>query len=572
MKKRILAMLLAGALALSLAACGSGDGDDSANTTPNTNNEQNNSNENENNNTPENEPEFEGTKELVVGISADIGTWEPWGNFNIARQNEAPLVYQNLTADVVDLESNTMVHYYILAESTEKIGDLTYQIKIREGIYDSQGNPFTAEDAVFSFEKCKEVSRLTQIGIVDSLELVDTYTFNMTLIYDTVGTFDDICNAINMVTQEAYEASPDGMATEPIGTGPMVLDDYVSGDHATFKKADSYWNDAANESKSVEDGYCSMWDFTNLDVVRYDCITDTATMAVALETGSIDLARALGDDDVALFEDNDDFTVFGYPEGDYGVAFNVSDNAVTKNYNLRMAIALCLDSAKILDAVADGDGLVAKAWSYPSFVDYQSEWDSQDYFEYDLDAAKDYLQKYLDETGTKASDLKIRLLMQNEDIASATATAIQEAVGELTGNPLCVEILTYDRASFTEAKKTADAFDLLIQNGQIVTRTYSGYEWDAQANADKNGFDIFHSGDDKLQSLLMEAISVDTHSDETVAAYQAYLNEQCYIKNLFTTNQYGGAASWIGNLDHAAGAKDCLNVGALSYDWNASGK
>lgn len=570
MKKRILAMLLAGALALSLAACGGGDDNNNSAATPTPNQSSEN---NQTQTTPDaNEPAFEGVREVVVGVAGDIKTWEPWGAFNLARQNEAPLVYQNLTTDVVDLENGTMVHYFVMAESAEKIDDLTYQIKIREGIYDSEGNPFTAEDAVFSFEKCLEVSTLTQVKIIDSMELIDEYTFNMTLKYDTVGTFYDVCNAINMVTKEAYEASPDGMATTPVGTAPMVLDEYVSGSHATFKKADSYWNEAANESKSVEDGYCSMWDFTNIDVVRYETITDTATMAIALESGEIDIARAISMDDMVLFESNDDFSVFGAPDAALGIGFNVSSTSPTSNLNLRLALAYAINSESALIAAVDGYGEVANAWSYPTFVDYQKSWDNRDYFGYNLDTAKEYLAKWEQETGKKASDLKLRLILQNEDDANAIALSVQSDIGALTGNPLCVEITSYDRATFTAAKKDASAFDMLVVDSQLVTRSHSGYEWDNLCNEDKNGYNVFHADDAALQEKLMDAIQVATTSDETVSAFEQYVEDQCYIKNLIYADAFGAASSWIGNLGYATGAKSCLNLGALTYDWNASGK
>ena len=565
MKKRILAMMLAGALALSLAACGGEKTPQSEKPTdsgtPSTSDTQ-----------KETEPEFEGVKEVVVGISADIKSWDPWGMFNLARQNQASLLYQTLTCNIVDLVNGTLNTYYILAESTEQIDDLTYQIKIRPGIVDTEGNAFTAEDAIFSFQTCKDLGKLTQVRSIANMELVDELTFNMTLTKNTVGTFNDICNAICMVTKESYEASPDGMITAPVGTSPMKLASYVSGDYCEFVKADSYWNEAANESKSVEDGYCTMWDFTNIDVIRYKVITDTSTMAIALENGEIDIARTIGMEDADLFEKNDNFSVFSYPNGAYGVAFNASENSPTSNYNLRMAIAHCIDSEGALMIACNGDGEVAHAWSYRTFADYQSKWDSREYFKYDLKLAKDYLSKWEQETGKKASDLKLRILRQGEKIASNTALAVQSYIGELTGNPNCVEIISYDRATFNTIKTDPTSFDMIIINSQICTRTHSCYEWDSYINTPTLGYNIFHVNDDKLQELLMVAIDTNKTNDAAISAFQAYLDDQCYFKNLFIGDDYGATASWIGNLDYVVGQRQGINLGALTYDGNASGK
>lgn len=572
MKKRILAMLLAGVMILALAACGNKD--NGANNTPDT--PDNSASQPGNNEASGSvggvESDFDGVKEVVVGISADIKTWEPWGGFNLARQNEAPLVYQNLTCDVVNLETQTMEHCYVLAESTEKIDDLTYQIKIREGIVDSAGNAFTAEDAIYSFEKCAEVSSLSQVKIISKLELVDPYTFNMTLKYDTVGVFYDVCNAINMVTKASYEASEDGMVLDPVGTGPMVLTNYVAGATAVFEKNENYWNNAANESKDPAAGYCSQFDMSNIDKVTFECITDTSTMAIALESGEIDIARAIGMDDVALFQKNDNFNLFSAPDAGLGVAFNTSDNSPCANYNLRMALCYAINSENALNAAVDGYGTIAKAWSYPTFVDWQSSWESREYFTYNLDTAKDYLAKWEQETGKKASDLSLTIMLQAEEAAENLALSIQSDVGQLTGNPTTVVISSLDRGTFTQAKKDATSYDMFIVDSQLVTRSHSGYEWDSLLNTDKNGYNCFHSDDATLQEKLMAAIQNSTTGAETVTDFEQYVMDQAYMKNLIYADAYGACASWIGNTLHATGAKNCLNLGALTYDWANSGK
>lgn len=573
MKKRILAMLLAGIMVVGLTACGSSESTTSTDSGTSTSTESTTPASDGATDAVE-EAAFEGTREVVVGISADIKTWEPWGAYNIGRQNMAPMIYQNLTADIIDPDSWTMTHYDVMAESEEQIGERTYQIKIREGIVDSAGNAFTASDAIFSFEGCRAAGKMTQANAIESMELVDELTFNMTLTEagNTEGNFEDICSAINMVTQASYEASADGMSTDPIGTGPMVLASYTSGSDALLTKADSFWNEAANETRSTADGYCSMWDMSNIDQIHYVFITDEASMAIALENGEIDIARAISMEDKVLFEDSDAYTLFVEPEGSYGLAFNVSSNSPTSNYNLRMAIAYCIDAEGVLNAACDGDGEVAVSWSYPSFSDYQSAWESEEYFDYNLDTAKEYLDAYCAETGVAASSISLRLLLQSEDIAEGVASAIQYYVGELTGNPSTVEIMGYDRATTTQMKADATAYDLFIVNGQLVTRITSCYDWDSVANYAKSGWTIFHEEDNALQEKLLAAIEVETHSDETVYDFQAYVKDQCYHKNLIYANEYGAAASWIGNEDAHIGSKGCLNLGALSYDWNASGK
>ncbi|HHU23293.1 MAG TPA: ABC transporter substrate-binding protein [Clostridiales bacterium] len=575
--KRWLSLLLVLVMILALASCGDKkagkdvEPTDSAQTAPKT------SGPDAGDEGPEQqEPE---NKELVVGISTDPVSWEPWGAFNNGRKHLMHLVYQTLTAEIPDLVNGTTIRYYVLASGYEQIDDRTYEVYVREGIYDTAGNPFTAKDAVFSYSTAKAQGTLAQLNAIESLEVVDDYTFRMTTSRTlAVGDFEDILTGFNMVTQASYESSPDGMVTTPVGTTGYVLIDYVAGSHAVFEKADSYWNNAANESRSIEDGYCSTWDCTKLDKIRYEIITDPTTMTIALESGDIDISANVSSNDLQLFQDGgklaDKFDVFAHPENMYGISFNASKSSPTNNYNLRMALAHCVDPQGVLDATFDGSGIVLKAWAYPTFMDYQNKWDDQPYFEYDLDLAKEYLQKFYDETGTTADTLKLRLLTQSGPTTGKIAEAVQAYIVTLVDNPTCVEILSFDRGTYNSMWMDENAFDILLIYGQTANRTYCTYAWNSYANAAKlqHKNDVWHSGDEKVQELLNAAISVKTHSDETVSDFQQYINDQAYIKNLMCGDVYVVGKSWIGGLEDCIGPKDCLAIMALDYDWSKSDK
>lgn len=573
MKKRILALILAGAMALSLVACGNQNAEKPSEK-ENLPSSSNMDNSNKPDDKQPDEPAFEGVRELVIGLPGDIKTWDPWGSFSTGVQNMRSLVFQTLTIRLPDQVNGGSDLYYVLAESVENPSKNVYVVKLRDGIVDSAGNPFTAEDAMFSLQGYKDQWGGDQCAIIESMEALDELTFKVNAVpsLDTIGAFEDMCNAICMVTKESYEASPDKMATSPVGTGPWVLGEHAFGAYYTFQKADSFWNAAANESKDPADGYCSMWDDTNLDSLRYEIITDTATMAIALESGEIDIAREIGIEDKVLFEGNKDFSVFGAPDASQAVAFNVSSNSPLENYNLRMAIAYCLDAETCLYAAVDGDGEVAKAWGHPMFKDYLKAWNDRDNFNFDLTKAKEYLAKWEKETGKKAADLHLVLLYQNGDLDAATCLAIQSNVGQLTGNSDTVEIKGLDRGTVKKARTKATEFDMYLMNGQVVTRSTCSYEWVSYCSNSRSGYNIFHTDDTKLEELMLKAINLDTASDAAFQEFHDYIDDNCLAKSLFFANAYGAAASWIGNLEWSVGGKNHLNVGAFTYDWVNSGK
>lgn len=524
---------------------------------------------------PTYEPE---SKSLVIGSVADPSYWNPWGQFNAGRRDVVPLIYQTLIAPVPNLVDGGTDIYYVLASGYERIDETTYDVSIREGIYDTAGNPFTASDAVFCFESAQAQGNFATLNTVDSFEVINTYKFRVNTNESlAVGDFEDVLTTLPMVTQASFEASPDGMTTTPIGTTGYVLAEYTPGSGAVFEKADSYWNDAANESKSADDGYCPWWDCTKLDKIEVVFITDDSARAIALESGTIDIASSITVTDMMNFQSGKNagnFNVGTYPGNIYDISFNASSSSVTSNYNLRMALAHCIDAQGVLDLALDGEGLVLKAWAFPTYVDWQQSWTDDDYFEYDLDLAKEYLEKFYAETGTTASTLNLRFVIQSGGTTSKIAESIQAYIVELVGNPTCVTLDTYDLATYEQMCLDPDAFDLLLLSSQSVTRIYSTTNWSRQADASKtqSGDDIWHSGDAKGQELLHLALNEETHSDATVAAFQAYINEMAYMKTLISNNTFAVGAGWIKNMDRCLGYKSALAVLALDYDWSQSGK
>jgi ABC-type transport system substrate-binding protein len=564
--RKLISSVLALALVLSLVACNSSPNNANGGSQPASTSAQQSV-------TPSNTTASsadKGEHKIIIGLSADPQTFEPWGMFNNGRRQCMPMTYQPLVTITPDLESGKMVTNYVLASGYEKVDPKTYEIKIRKGIKDTAGNDFTAADAVFCYQTAKDKGTFVQLKAISSFELVDDYTFRMVASRSlAVGDIEDILISFNMVTKKSYEASKDGMATTPVGTTGYILTEYVPGSKVVYTKANSYWNDAANKSKSVEDGYCSVYDTTNLDSVQFEIITDATTMTVALQTGKIDFSTNVQANDVKRFgEDKSKFNVFSYPENMYEVAFNADSKSPTTNLNLRKALAYAIDSQGILDAAFNGSGLLTHAWAYPTYLDYQKKWDSTFPFPYDTKLAKEYLQKYFDETGTKASDLHLKLLTMNRLAMKKTAEAIQAYVVELIGNPTCVEILSYDQAQYNSLRLDPTQFDLLVNYTQSINRSYCTFAWNNYANTKKNvNGNLFFDRSEKGQSLLEAAISEDTHSDATVDAYQQYVNENAFLKSLVCGNVYVAGESWIKNIK--IGPSVSLDICGMEYDWSA---
>ena len=104
-----------------------------------------------------------------------------------------------------------------------------------------------------------------------------------------------------IVSQKAYEASPDQMATKPITTAAYVLTEYVPGSSLTFERRADYWQTDPTQSPVVAK--------SNVQTAVFQIISEPAQHTVALQTGSAGISTSVPGSDVALFEGQPGFTV-----------------------------------------------------------------------------------------------------------------------------------------------------------------------------------------------------------------------------------------------------------------------
>lgn len=211
----------------------------------------------------------------------------------------------------------------------EKVDDSNYDVHLYENIYDTGGNPFTADDVVFSYNKAIQGGNFSKLGSLTDIVAIDDYTVRFTC-DDTLvsGQFTIILSQIFMVTQAAFEASQDEMAVNPVGTTGYVLESYQPGSSIVFTKSPGgYWQTAGKG----EEGYCFMFDTSSVDTVEYNFIKESSQMAIALQTGAINIASRISTTDLSLFEEGGEAygqeNTYELTGQHYTATFNCSDDS-----------------------------------------------------------------------------------------------------------------------------------------------------------------------------------------------------------------------------------------------------
>jgi peptide/nickel transport system substrate-binding protein len=169
-----------------------------------------------------------------------------------------------------------------LAESWRESADgLTYEFKLRPGLKFHNGDPITAEDVKFSYERyrgagAKELqTRVRQVDVVDPLtirfQLKEPWPDFMTF-YGTTATAAGIVVPKKYLTQVGDE----GFRKNPVGAGPYKFVSHTPGVEVVLEAFPGYWRHAPYVKRLIMRG-----------------IPDGTTRAAVLRTGEADIAYAL---------------------------------------------------------------------------------------------------------------------------------------------------------------------------------------------------------------------------------------------------------------------------------------
>lgn len=178
---------------------------------------------------------------IEAGISYQLST----GFDPMLATGATPLAANiHIFEGLVELHPATREPYLALAAADpEQVDETTYRVTLRDGATFHNGEPVTAEDVVFSFERVLDPKNESLyagfISFIDTVTAVDEKTVEFKLKYAFPG-FGPRISVVKIVPKAAVEADPEGFDLAPIGSGPFSLVSAVKEDKIVFKKFTDY--------------------------------------------------------------------------------------------------------------------------------------------------------------------------------------------------------------------------------------------------------------------------------------------------------------------------------------------
>jgi peptide/nickel transport system substrate-binding protein len=169
-----------------------------------------------------------------------------------------------------------------LAESWSMSPDgLVYEFVLRKGPRFHSGEPVTAEDVKFSFERYKGISSKMLKDRVAAIETPDAGRVRFRLKQawpDFLTFYGGIATGANWIVPKKYveRVGEDGFKKAPVGAGPYRFVSFTPGIELVLEATDSYWRKTPSVKRLV-----------------FKSVPDQATRLVTLKSGDADLAYAL---------------------------------------------------------------------------------------------------------------------------------------------------------------------------------------------------------------------------------------------------------------------------------------
>jgi peptide/nickel transport system substrate-binding protein len=166
-----------------------------------------------------------------------------------------------------------------LAESWSESEDkLVHEFKLRTGVKFHNGDPFTAHDVKFSFERAKGAQLKQKIKEV---VVVDPHTVRFVLHEpwpDFMAIYGTLSSAAGWITPKNYfeKVGPDGFKKHPIGLGPYKFVSMKPGIELVMEANEDYWRKVPSVKRLV-----------------YQSVPEGTTRLAMLKRGETDVAYLL---------------------------------------------------------------------------------------------------------------------------------------------------------------------------------------------------------------------------------------------------------------------------------------
>ena len=394
----------------------------------------------------------ETTSETSEGPSGEIRAAAAYVTTNFHPSNTSSAFAFGTNLHVVEglyeIDYTTFEAYPALAagEPTE-VGELTYEVTLREGAAFSDGTPVTTADVVASYDRIVNGeedatgSLVTSpyaafISFIDTFEAKDEQTVTITLAYPMEYLTERLANVKVVPADSTFDEN----TQQPIGTGPYKYEEIVTETSATVVPNEHY---TGPKPATVER-------------IHWTSETDDGVRVTAAVDGSVDIVENVDPQGAQMLEGQgwvvEEATGYGIAMAMFNTTAAPFDNAT-----VRQAVLQGIDTQTIIDTTVGGMGVEADSALPSTSPAYKK---AETSFAYDPEAAAAKLA----EAGVSGEEITV--LTTDHTWISGMGPQIQQNLEALG---FTVNLQTLSSGDLWNNNVANGDFDLVIAPGDPST-------------------------------------------------------------------------------------------------------
>lgn len=370
------------------------------------------------------EPQAGGILRVVFGASqSESDLYPPTTANQILLWNARPCLEPLFEMDSAGNVLPYLIEDYLVSNDLKE-----YTLHVRKGITFSDGSPFDAEAIKWNFEQTQKEGINDFCNRMQEIDVVDPYTLRIRLDKADVLFIKMLATnkAALMVSPTAVKANGIEWAkTNPVGTGPFILQSWDYGVEMVFVKNENYWQEG----------------LPYLDGITYHFINNNAVLRASYDNDEYDMVLNPSSSLLsALMKEGERCVVYDYPYNAFNLWFpSAVEGSPFSSELVRKAVCHAIDMPSIIDALFGDEFISVNQLSHPKNDNWNS--DIQGY-SYDVKKAKELLSEAGYPNGFNTS-----IIAQSSEQNKLLCEAIQSYLKEVG---IMVSIDMADEARYVE--------------------------------------------------------------------------------------------------------------------------
>ncbi|WLD93054.1 ABC transporter substrate-binding protein [Alkalihalobacillus sp. AL-G] len=331
------------------------------------------------------EPKQGGNVSIPIVGDPIFNPWHPnaYAESNIVNR----IIFSGLTKPGLDnAPAPSLAKEWTVSED-----GLVWTFKLEENVKWHDGEKFTADDVAFTFNELVLNESLGANGAsnykaLEKVEVVNDYTvaFHLKRPWAALPSYlafnSEIMPEHKLAGQDVWNFTEFNKEA-PVGTGPFIVDEYISGQQVKLKANKEFFNGAPH-----------------LDTVTYKILPDMNTQIAQALSNELDILAMSDKASLKRVESANNLNIVAADITRYYWISVDLENPKFQDKRVRQAILHAIDRNAIIDSVLQGYGKIADAAITPDQEQYYT--DDVKSYEYDPEKAK----KLLKEVGWEDTD------------------------------------------------------------------------------------------------------------------------------------------------------------------------